>query len=211
MKNLFDKATSSISHAAESTKKTVTDTLTDATQLGRKAAFIAESKAISARDSVLDGASEISGAAAKFGGSIVSTVVIMTEVGVVVSAVVAPVPTFIGVALLWLLTDQIHAGSKAVDKAVQQGQDKRKFERLTGLLKKYGQIPETATLETEMIQMKIDSVTGEVTGSVLVGEFKGRDFASLSSEDVNRLRDHAPDADTKSILESYRSLVDARA
>lgn len=210
MKDLLNKAASSVDSAVQSTKETVTGKIADTAHLGRNAIFAVENKVLSVRDSALDTATGFAGATIKLYRGVAGTVKTMIELGVVVVTVVAPVPTFIGVALLWLLEQQLKKSNAATDKAIDGARDQRKFERVTGLLKKYGQIPETATLQTELIHMTIDSKTGDVKGSVLSGEFCGRELSSLSSEDIARMLDFAPDKDTKSILEAYSSLRNAK-
>jgi len=79
------------------------------------------------------------------------------------------------------------------------------MDRVTGLLKKYGQIPESATLETKLVKMVINSRTGLVSGTVLAGNLRGMELGDLSMEQIESLLAYAPDKDTKSILEAYKS------
>lgn len=201
----------SVEGAIQGAKDTVRDTAADVVQAGKEASFTVEATVLGARDAALDKVAGATGAAIKVYSSVAGTVRLMAEVGVVVAAIVAPVPTAIGAALLWLLQWQLQQQCEQVDKVVADDRSSRKLERITGLLKKYGQIPETANLETDWVTMAINSRTGEVCGKVLAGEFRGRDLNELSSEDIARLVDSVGDDDTRSILDSYLSLRKARA
>lgn len=206
IKGIFDRTARAIGTAAQDTKAAVTDKLASGAQLGRDVAFGVESKALAARDSVMDTKDELVGAATRIINGALGTAFVMAEVGVVVAAFTAPVPTAIGVALLWLLESQLKGGSEPTDENVRSSLQSRRFRRLTNLLKKYGQIPETAILETGLVKLYVSSTTGEVSGSVLAGEFKDRELDSLSVDDIARLAAYAPDEDTKRILEAYASL-----
>lgn len=221
MKNLISKVkssvvdagrsvSSSVEGAIEDVKTTARETSSSVAQAGKDAALAAESSVLGARDAVLDKVAGATGAAMKVYYGIASTVHILASAGIVVVAVVAPVPFVVGVGLLWLIEMQIKMMSSDVDSAVKDEQSSRKMERVTGLLKKYGKIPESATMQTKFITMSVNSRSGEVTGKVLAGEFEGVNLDDLSNEDLDRLTDFVRDDETKSILEAYRSLRNTR-
>lgn len=210
MKDLFNKAANSLAGTAQGAKDAISDKASEAAQLGRDAAFNVERTAITMRDNAVNSANGVAGATAKLYHSVTGTISTMIDVGIVVAAIAAPVPVAIGVCLLWLLEAQLKNESRRIDSAVAAERGRRKFERVTGLLKKHGQIPESAALRTDLITMTINSRTGEVTGKVLKGEFKGWDLSALSMEQIARMLEFAPDNDTRSILEAYQTLRVAR-
>ncbi len=193
MKNLISRAADAVNKAS------------------RGAACTVETSLLEAKDSVLDKCVSVTGAAVKIYHGVVGTVAMMVELGVVVAAVTAPVPTAIGICLLWLLKWQLNSVSGAVNDAVKEEAANRKLKRVTGLLKKYGSIPETANLKTDTVSMVINSRTGEVTGSVLAGAFKGRDLDSLTDGDLVQLIESSKSQDSKDVFEAYQALRNARA
>ncbi|MEE5177164.1 hypothetical protein V2K54_25975 [Pseudomonas alliivorans] len=211
MKDLLSKTSRSVSNVAISAKEVFTDSVSGVEQTRRKAAISVESKALGVRDSAIDLATAISGSSVKIISGVTGTVTLLVDIGITVVAIVAPVPTVIGLALLWVMKAQLTHSDALIDKSVSDNRERKKLERVTGLLKKYGKIPETATLETELIRMVIDSKKGEVTGCVLAGEFHDRELSSMSDTDIERLMSFAPDADTKGIVEAYQSFRQAQA
>lgn len=208
--NAGKTASTSVENAIKGAKVSVQETVSDVAEASMNAAFRVEASVLEARDAALDKVAGATGAAIKAYYGIYGTVRFMAEVGVVVAFVAAPVPAAIGVGLLWLLQWQLHQVGEVVDEVVGDDRSSRKLERITGLLKKYGQIPETATLQTDLVKMAINSSSGEVSGQVLAGEFRGRDLDSLSMEDLGRLVEFSRDEETKSILEAYLSLRNVR-
>lgn len=204
LKDFLSKASRNVSDFSQSAKDAVTNKV-------EGGAHFVESKALGIRDSALDLGTSISGTTARIVLGVKGTVSVMVNVGIPVIAVVAPVPTLIGLGLLWLIHHQITESNATVDQLVADERDKRKLERVTLLLKKYGQIPETATLETDLIIMVIDSKNGDVSGRVLSGEYQDRELSTLSDDDVERLMKFAPDDDTKSIVEAYKALRMAKS
>ncbi|WP_455233187.1 hypothetical protein [Geopseudomonas aromaticivorans] len=211
MKAILSKAANAVGNAALEAKGTALDKAAGVAQAGRDAAFTVESSVLGVRDAVLDKAAGATGAAIKFYHGAAGAVLVMVNFGIVVAAIVAPVPTAIGAGLLWLLQWQLGKMCDQVDESVDEERDRRKLERVTGLLKKYGQIPETATLQTDLVEMVINSGTGEVSGKVLAGEFQGCDISALSNDALARLVEFARDDDTKSVLEAYQSLRNIQA
>ncbi|HDU2625763.1 TPA: hypothetical protein ACP3ZG_000610 [Pseudomonas aeruginosa] len=170
-----------------------------------------EATAVGAKDAVLNRTNQITGTVAKTYYGVKGTVSWMVDVGIVVAAIAAPVPTAIGIGLLWVLENQIKAVAADIDESNRDREQKRKLQRVTSLLKKYGQIPESASLKTEYVSMWINSRTGTVDGEILSGEFKGRFLCALTESNLERLIEHSKDPDTKQILEGYLSLRRANA
>jgi len=114
----------------------------------------------------------------------------------------------IGLALLWMMGDEISSNNKRIDEKKNQRTKRRAFDRVVGLLKQYGEIPETALVETEFVRMEIHAVTGEVDGEILAGQYKGRRLTSLEDEIVINLVNSSSDTDTKELLESYLAFLE---
>lgn len=192
MKKLLDQAMGAVSGSA------------------RDAASRVEGAALSTRDAVLDKVSIATGAATKLYAGVVGTVTVMIDVGIVVAAIAAPVPTAVALGLLWLLEHQMRSVSNVVDDSVEDERAGRQLKRVTGLLKKYGQIPETATLRTAGVVMNINSRSGEVSGTIVAGAYEGQSLGSLSASDLQLLIATSNDDDTRSVLEGYRALREAQ-
>lgn len=192
MKKLLDQAMGAVSGSA------------------RDAASRVEGAALSTRDAVLDKVSIATGAATKLCAGVVGTVTVMIDVGIVVAAIAAPVPTAVALGLLWLLEHQMRSVSNVIDDSVEDERAGRQLKRVTGLLKKYGQIPETATLRTAGVVMHINSRSGEVSGTIVAGAFEGQSLGSLSASDLQLLIATSNDDDTRSVLEGYRALREAQ-
>lgn len=192
MKKLFDQVVGSV------------------TKAGRDTAFTVESSALEARDAVRNKATAIAGSVEKTYRGAVMAVGAVSSFGIIMAGIFAPVPTFIGITILWILEQHIKTNAGLVDKAVETEQAQRKLDRVTAMLKKYGKIPEVALLESEGVSMSINNVTGEVTGKILKGEFEGLQLEDLSEDDLTRLIEFCSDQDTKNILEGYASLRKTR-
>ncbi|MBA1250386.1 MULTISPECIES: hypothetical protein [Pseudomonas] len=111
----------------------------------------------------------------------------------------------IGIGLIYLFESQYKLRSEETEIAVASRQRQRKQARVVALLKKHGAIPESAILETAWVRVSINSRTGEIRGAILQGHFKDRNIEQLSLQEIEVLTEHAPDADTRSLLEAYLS------
>ena len=122
--------------------------------------------------------------------------------GVVVAVITAPVPTLVGLAILWMFED--HA--RSVRTGIAEGVDRRKAgrtrERALTLLGSYGAIPSTAVIETDGLKMVLDSTTGAVTGTIRTGMFSMRELPSLSVSEIEGLV-ASSNGDTAKVLSSY--------
>lgn len=65
--------------------------------------------------------------------------------------------------------------------------------------------PENTDSETQTseLTMKLDHQTGTMTGTVLAGEFEGRDLDSLSDEDLRKVYRTLREEESKRLLEAY--------
>lgn len=185
--------------------------LSKAAEAAQKAAMSTagaiEERARGVRDAALDTVDTVKGAAVK----VVNVSLFLADVGITIAVIVAPIPTLIGAALLWLFAEQAGEVNEQINRTVSNRQSKRQRERAIALLKKYGRIPETATISTGWVDVRIDSRAGQVTGKICKGEFKGRSLDSLSTSDLDRLIEMCPDTDTRDLLEGYRALRVARS
>jgi hypothetical protein len=123
------------------------------------------------------------------------------ELGISISLIVAPVPTSVFLAILWLKGLNIEEKTDEEEMIAQ----KKKYEGIIGLLKKYGKIPQTATIKNDYIEMKMDIDDGEVKGKVLDGDYAGMDLVDLNEDQIKNLLASAPDKETKEILTAWVS------
>jgi len=133
---------------------------------------------------------------------------VFRDVGIVVLLISAPVPTAVGVALLWMMKSKLESTAGAIDKDLERKSCKREFDSVVGLLKKYGKVPGTAIVETEHLKMTIDSVSGRVEGKVKTGSQKGKELSAIGIVELEELKNYSPDEDTKKLIEAYASYVD---
>jgi len=141
----------------------------------------------------------------KLTAGIVGTYHAIKYAGLSIALITAPVPTLVGMAILWMMELSIDSVKSDIDHELKDKKTKREFNQVVKLLKKYGKVPETAVVETELVEMKINSVTGFVDGVVREGEFKGFSLSDIKDDDLSNLISAAPDNDTRALLESYVS------
>lgn len=141
----------------------------------------------------------------KLTAGIVGTYHAIKYAGLSIALITAPVPTLVGMAILWMMELSVDSVKKDIDSELQDRKKKREFNQVVKLLKKYGKVPETAVVETELVKMKINPVTGSVDGVVRKGQFKGVSLSEINDDDLSSLISTAPDNDTKALLESYVS------
>lgn len=170
-----------------------------------KAKYQVENLYHSASDSVEDAVDFTSAMFLKAYAGMIGTYYALKYAGIAVALVTAPVPTLVAIAVLWMMELSIDSIRSDIDSELKEGRKKRDFDRVVNTLKKYGKIPQKALVETAFVKMEIDSVSGSVNGVVLVGKFKGVSLNEISDDDLLELAAKSPDADTKSLLESYRS------
>ena len=169
------------------------------------AKYQAENLYRSATDSVEDVIDFTSATFLKAYAGMIGTYYALKYAGIAVALVTAPVPTLVALAVLWMMELSIDSIKSDIDNELKDGKKKRDFDRVVNTLKKYGKIPQNALVETKFVKMEIDSLRGSVNGVVLAGKFKGVSLNDINDDELLELAAKSPDADTKSLLESYRS------
>jgi hypothetical protein len=180
-----------------------------ATNAAKRATHSVEVSAVTMRDAILDKADSFKGSPNKVYAGAIGTLSLVSTLGLTVSAIAAPVPTVIGIGLLYLFELQYKQQCRDIDNTVVARWRMREQKRLLALLKKHGAIPASALLETEWIKVCINSSSGEINGVVIKGPFKDRHLQQLSVEDIQDCIDCAPDDETVEILQAYLSFRDA--
>ncbi|RRW40506.1 hypothetical protein EGJ52_21285 [Pseudomonas luteola] len=186
-------------------KRLLDQAMVTANANAKRAALTIETHAVTARDAILDRADSFKGSASKVYAGAIGTIDLITTLGLTFSVIAAPVPTAIGLGLLYLFELQYKQQCRDINNTVVAKWRKREQKRILALLKKHGAIPESALLETEWVRVSINSRTGEIRGTILQGQSKGTPLEQLSLQEIEVLTEHAPDADTKSLLEAYLS------
>jgi hypothetical protein len=145
-------------------------------------------------------------------GKVYATVAITFHVfkvaGITVGVIVAPVPTLIAASMLWLMASSVEEANGYIDCEVAKSKDNRMKDKAIKILKKYGQIPKTATVETELLNLNIDAEYGQVDGLIRKGEYQNCKLSDLSLDELDQLFESAPDDETKKLLEAYMSYRD---
>lgn len=124
--------------------------------------------------------------------------------GVTISLVVAPVPTVIGLAMMWLINLSVEAAKSEIDNKSNIKKRQREIKRLTGILKKFGSIPQTAYIETRYVKIKLDATTNSIEGTILAGEFKGVGLNNIDCDQLEQLIQSCPCADTIDVLLGFK-------
>lgn len=124
--------------------------------------------------------------------------------GVTISLVVAPVPTVIGLAMMWLINLSVEAAKSEIDNQVNQKKRKREIKRLTGILKKFGAIPQTAYIETRYVKITLDATTNNIEGKILAGDFKGVSLHDIGNDQLEHLIQSCPCTETKDVLLGFK-------
>jgi hypothetical protein len=131
--------------------------------------------------------------------------------GVSVGMWIAPVPVGVGVGILWLLDSQMKGSQTRIEYHVEETIQRRTRERVVGLLQKYGEIPETAVIKTAMLNIQLNSKSGEVTGDVIAGDYKGQ---KIENQDFHGLflliESCGDDTDSRQVLEALENHRKAR-
>lgn len=220
IKDTYNRAEDIAKDAASSIESTVSDTKESVKGNVNSTLCSIESTYDSATNTVMDGVEAVQGAVdtvksgIKFVSDTAAAIAVMTaalaQVGVIIAAIVAPVPTAIGMAIMLVLVSSLeHAADKleksAKKKAHEKSQKlgKRQIESALKLLKKYGKIPETATFGNDFISMTVSAKSGTATGKILKGEYKGVELSDLDLDTLNHLLEKSSDDDTSKILDMY--------
>lgn len=179
--------------------------LDKARTIGDEIQFMAESTYRSTIDKVDDVVDFTSAAFLKTYAGIVGTFEAIKYAGLTVAIVTAPVPTLVALSILWLMELSIDSAKSDIDKELNNKSKKREFDRIVGLLKRYGKIPKTSIVETEFVHLEIDAVEGNVSGTILKGQHQGKALSEFDEQELINLALSAPDQETKTLLEAYIS------
>lgn len=163
-----------------------------------------------ARDSVLDARDKVVGTVTGVVDGVANATGAALMIGIVVAPIIAPVPTLIGSVILLFIGQAFESAGERASDATTAKRDRRKFERAVTLLQRYGEIPETALLESGFVRLQINTQSGAVEGTILAGQHEGQSITALSREELDTLEARAPDRDTKKILSAYRGFLDSR-
>ncbi|MGF6282170.1 hypothetical protein ABH908_000345 [Pseudomonas frederiksbergensis] len=162
-----------------------------------------------ARDSVLDARDKVVGTVTGVVDGVANVTGAALMIGIVVAPIIAPVPTLIGAVILLIIGHEFESAGERASEVTIAKRERRKFERAVTLLQRYGEIPETALLESDFVRLQINTRSCAVEGTILAGEYEGQSITALSREELDTLEAHAPDRDTKKILTAYRGFLDA--
>ncbi|NTF17935.1 hypothetical protein G6L37_05930 [Agrobacterium rubi] len=157
---------------------------------------------VSAKDAVTDTADTVvayASAAASIG---VMTAQALAGLGIVVAFVVAPVPTAIGVTIIELLVVCSSSKLARTDEELQARKIARENGRLIDKLARYGTVPATALIETDSASLRLDTVSGTISGTIRTGLFSSRSIEDLSDDDLRSFA-ASTDAETARLVEAY--------
>lgn len=124
---------------------------------------------------------------------------IFFEIGITVAAVVAPVPTIIGAAIVWIMASFVINIANDIDNT----KENKRALRAIKALKKYGAIPQTAKVKTEYLDITIDSEKGQIDGMFLKGDFKDKKLNELSVDEINEFINNSKDEHINDLLQGY--------
>lgn len=132
------------------------------------------------------------------------TITSLTKLGLVFSMIAAPVPVVIGLALLYIMEDtkgETDTGLSNVESSANRAK-KRDRERSISLLQKYGAIPTTATIETPLLIVYLDSVNESISGRVKSGKYKNTSLDNLDDGSIHELKLIA-DHESRQLIDAY--------
>lgn len=123
----------------------------------------------------------------------------MLNIGITIVAITAPVPTVIGLYLILLITEYIVDVGNDIDNT----KENKKIDRAIKALKEYGVIPKNAIVKTDLINMNINSETGNITGTILKGTFKNKKIEEIDNNGIEEIIDSVSDEQIKDLLVAY--------
>lgn len=171
----------------------------------------AEEAWLTTRDKMKDQVETLTGAAEKSYLAAKGTLEAFAVSGIVVAAIVAPVPTLAGLAILFIMESSVESAVKGVDQKIRDAKHQRDRDRALALLKKHGKVPAVAHVSTDYLTMELHAETGQADGVVIKGAFRTRKLSSLSGDELQFLRDHAPDHHTAELIDAYVSFQQTKA
>lgn len=165
---------------------------------------------VSAKDAVTNTAEAVVAYAAVAVGIGLMSAQILSAVGIVVAAVVAPVPTFIGITLIELMIIASASRAGKVGDELEARKIARANGRIIDKLAKYGTIPATALIETPSASLRLDTVSGTISGRVKTGYFSRRNVEEMSDAELGAFASET-DEDTAKLISAYLSFRAAQA
>lgn len=182
----------------------IRDLATDINTAAKTAQCHAETIYKTAKDDIADCIDDGVSAARKVYVGAKGVVDAWVTAGVTISLVVAPVPTVIGLAMMWLINLSVEAAKNEIDNQVNLKKRQREIRRLTAILKKFGSIPQTAYIETQYVKITLDATTNNIEGTILAGEFKGVGLNNIDCDQLEQLIQTCPCADTIDVLLGFK-------
>lgn len=205
--NLINRATDALSFtgsmAAGSVQKAI-DAGTTAKDAVVGLGSSAVDLGVSAKDAVTNTAEAVVAYAAVAVGIGLMSVQILSAVGIVVAAVVAPVPTFIGITLIELMVIASASSVEKVGDELEARKIARANGRITDKLAKYGTIPATALVETPSASLRLDTATGTISGRVKTGFFSRKNVEEMSEAELKSFASET-DEETAKLISAYLS------
>jgi hypothetical protein len=159
---------------------------------------------VSAKDAVADTAEAVIAYVGVAVGIGVTTVQVLSVVGIAVAAVVAPVPTFIGITLIELMVISSAARIGGVGDELEARKIARANGRIIDKLAKYGTIPATALVETPSANLRLDTASGTISGIVKTGFVSTRSVEEMTDEELRAFATRT-DAETARLISAYLS------
>lgn len=127
--------------------------------------------------------------------------------GVGIGLIAAPVPVAIGIGILMLVDTHVKDQQEKIQGRVDEAIQRRTKDRVAAMLKKYGEIPETAIIETAMVKVHLNSRKGTITGVVKTGNYQGIQIEDLDHYGFFRLIESCgADHESRQILESLERI-----
>jgi hypothetical protein len=126
--------------------------------------------------------------------------------GVTISAVVAPVPTFVGLGLIWYLDYEYENFKENRKLTLEDKKKDRELNRIVKQLNKYGKIPETAIVETEYLILSIDTKKGQMDGVLKQKGFlfdKETKLSDITDSEIIDYGTKCQDSETLKLLDAY--------
>lgn len=200
---LLDSVTGAASSAA--------DGITDA---GNAVALTVESgarrvvdSAMDAKDLTIIGAAGLVGDTWSKAAGVLKFPFLGEIVGIAVGVGLMPIPVGIGLGLLMLIDSQIEGKQAQIQAHADQSIKRRNKERVLEMMNKYGEIPETAIIETKMLKVSINSSKGTISGVVKSGDFKGKKLEELDHHGFFMLiQSCGDDEESRQVLESLERI-----
>ncbi len=165
---------------------------------------------VSAKDAVTDTAEAVVAYAALTVGIGLMAVQILSAVGIVVAAIAAPVPTFIGITLIELMVITSASRAGKVGGELEARKIARSNARIIDKLAKYGTIPATALIETPSASLRLDTASGTISGRVKTGYFSSRNVEEMSEAELESFASET-DEETANLISAYLSFRAAQA